>query len=103
MISRAKNRVKHWVVEGKFFENLGLYYLGPVDGHDIYALKMIFERANEIDGPVLVHVQTQKGKGYEPAEKEPGRQRSRARLRAPRCATSTPRRAWSRAQGRTSN
>ncbi len=71
VISRAKNRVKHWVVEGKFFENLGLYYLGPVDGHDIYALKMIFERANEIDGPVLVHVQTQKGKGYEPAEKEP--------------------------------
>ena len=71
VISRAKNRVKHWVVEGKFFENLGLYYLGPVDGHDIYALKMIFERANEIDGPVLVHVQTQKGRGYGPAEKEP--------------------------------
>ncbi len=71
LLTKIKNRVKHWVVEGKFFENLGLYYLGPIDGHDVYAMKMIFERANEIDGPVLVHVQTQKGHGYEPAEKNP--------------------------------
>ena len=71
LLVKVKNRVKHWVVEGKFFENLGLYYLGPIDGHDVYAMKMIFERANEIDGPVLVHVQTQKGHGYEPAEKNP--------------------------------
>lgn len=70
-LTRIKNRVKHWVVDGEFFENLGLYYLGPTDGHDVYALKMIFERANEIDGPVLVHVQTQKGCGYEPAQNNP--------------------------------
>lgn len=71
LLIKIKNRVKHWVVEGKFFENLGLYYLGPVNGHDVYAMKMIFERANEIDGPVLVHVQTQKGHGYEPAQTNP--------------------------------
>ncbi|MCR5693850.1 MAG: 1-deoxy-D-xylulose-5-phosphate synthase [Clostridia bacterium] len=71
LLTKIKNRVKHWVVEGKFFENLGLYYLGPVDGHDVYAMKMIFERVNELDGPVLVHVQTHKGHGYEPAEKNP--------------------------------
>ena len=71
LLTRIKNRVKHWVVEGKFFENLGLYYLGPIDGHDVYAMKMIFQRANEIDGPVLVHIQTKKGCGYEPAEKNP--------------------------------
>jgi len=71
LLTRMKNRAKHWVVEGKFFENLGLYYLGPVNGHDVYALKMIFERANEIDGPVLVHVQTEKGHGYEPARANP--------------------------------
>ena len=70
-LSKMKNRIKHIAVEGKFFEDLGFYYLGPVDGHDIFALKLIFERANEINGPVLIHVQTQKGRGYEPAENSP--------------------------------
>ena len=71
-LSAIKNRFKDKITDGKFFENLGYYYLGPVDGHDIFALKMMFERANEIDGPVLVHVETRKGHGYEPAETNPG-------------------------------
>lgn len=69
--SKQKNKLKHIVVEGKFFENLGFHYIGPVSGHDIYALKLAIEHANEIPGPVFLHVQTQKGHGYEPAEKQP--------------------------------
>lgn len=70
-LSAVKNRFKDKITNGKFFENLGYYYLGPVDGHDVFALKMMFERANEIDGPVLIHVETRKGYGYEPAETNP--------------------------------
>lgn len=70
-LSAVKNKFKDKITNGKFFENLGYYYLGPVDGHDIFALKMMFERANEIDGPVLLHVETRKGYGYEPAETNP--------------------------------
>lgn len=69
--SKQKNKLKHIVFEGRFFENLGFHYIGPVDGHDIYALKLAIEHANEIPGPVFVHVQTKKGCGYEPAEKQP--------------------------------
>lgn len=71
LMSKIKNSFKKVVVGHKFFEDLGCHYLGPVDGHDIIAMKMVFERANEIDGPVFIHVQTDKGKGYEPAEKNP--------------------------------
>ena len=52
------------VVSGALFEELGLFYIGPGDGHDIGEMRRAFSRAKKIDGPVLVHVITQKGHGY---------------------------------------
>ncbi len=72
-IRRAKSSFKQLVVPGMFFEDMGITYLGPVDGHDIRALVHIFGEARKIKGAVLVHVITQKGKGYQPAEKHPAR------------------------------
>jgi len=59
--------------EGLLFEEMGLNYMGPVDGHDIPALIEMFSRAKEVDGPVLLHVLTHKGHGYAPAEEHPER------------------------------
>lgn len=56
-----------------FFEDMGVTYLGPVDGHDIEGLIKVIEEAKRVKGAVLVHVITQKGKGYGPAEKHPAR------------------------------
>ena len=72
-IRRAKSSFKQLVVPGMFFEDMGITYLGPVDGHDIRALVHIFGEARKIKGAVLVHVITQKGKGYQPAERHPAR------------------------------
>lgn len=72
-IRRIKNGVKQLVVPGMFFEDMGITYLGPVNGHDINALLRVFKDAKRVKGPVLVHVLTEKGKGYEPAERHPAR------------------------------
>ena len=71
--ARLKEGVKYALVEGAFFEELGIKYLGPFDGHDTEQLMRIFQRAKRLDGPVLIHTVTQKGRGYEPAEKNPGK------------------------------
>ncbi|MCY9517308.1 1-deoxy-D-xylulose-5-phosphate synthase [Paenibacillus apiarius] len=65
---RLKDSFKYLVVSGMLFEEFGLKYFGPVDGHDIEKLIDIFQQADRVDGPVLVHVLTTKGKGYSPAE-----------------------------------
>ena len=65
---RLKDSLKYLVVSGMLFEEFGFTYLGPVDGHDIPKLMAAFEQANRVEGPVLVHVITTKGKGYLPAE-----------------------------------
>lgn len=70
-LRKAKNSIKHLVVPGMFFEDMGLTYLGPVDGHDLKALIRAFTDAKRVKGAVLLHVLTKKGKGYLPAEKEP--------------------------------
>ena len=72
-IQRAKNSVKQLMIPGMFFEDLGVTYLGPVNGHDITALTKVFKEAKRVKGAALVHVITKKGKGYEPAEKHPAR------------------------------
>ena len=72
-LRRVKNGAKQLVVPGMFFEDMGITYLGPVNGHDINALLRVFKDAKRVKGPVLVHVLTEKGKGYEPAERHPAR------------------------------
>ena len=70
-IKKTKSGIKQLIVPGMLFENMGITYLGPVDGHDIKALYKTFREAKRVDHAVLVHVLTKKGKGYEPAEKNP--------------------------------
>lgn len=72
-IRRAKSSFKHLVVPGMFFEDMGITYLGPVDGHNIPAMVRLLGEARKIRGAVLLHVITQKGKGYAPAERHPAR------------------------------
>ena len=72
-IRRAKSSFKQLVVPGMFFEDMGITYLGPVDGHDISAMVHMLGEARKIRGAVLLHVITQKGKGYAPAERHPAR------------------------------
>ena len=72
-IRRYKSSFKHLVVPGMFFEDMGITYLGPVDGHDIQAMVHMLGEAKKIRGAVMLHVITQKGKGYAPAERHPAR------------------------------
>ena len=65
---RFKDSLKYLLVSGILFEQFGLTYLGPVDGHDMEQLTELLRQADSINGPVLVHVLTVKGKGYKPAE-----------------------------------
>ncbi len=65
---QAKEGVKQLLVPGMFFEELGISYLGPVDGHNLHALIDMLERAFKLEGPVLIHAITKKGKGFAPAE-----------------------------------
>ena len=63
--------VKSAIVPGNIFEALGFTYIGPIDGHNISSMREIFSKVTALDEPVLIHVHTKKGKGYEPAEKSP--------------------------------
>ncbi len=72
-IRRAKSSVKQLVIPGMFFEDMGITYLGPVDGHNIQAMMKVFREAKRVKSAVLVHVITHKGKGFTPAERHPAR------------------------------
>jgi len=72
-IRRTKSGIKQLLIPGMLFEDMGIMYLGPVDGHDIDKMTAIFQQASRVNGPVLVHVLTQKGRGYEPAVRHPAR------------------------------
>nr|WP_296482176.1 1-deoxy-D-xylulose-5-phosphate synthase [uncultured Acetatifactor sp.] len=72
-LRRAKSSFKQLVIPGMLFEDMGITYLGPVDGHDIGAMVSVINDAKRVEGPVMIHVLTQKGKGYEPAERHPAR------------------------------
>ncbi|MBO4456454.1 MAG: 1-deoxy-D-xylulose-5-phosphate synthase [Butyrivibrio sp.] len=72
-IRRAKNSFKQLFVPGMVFENLGITYLGPVDGHDVASLEHMIKEAKKVKKAVMIHVMTKKGKGYEPAERHPAR------------------------------
>ena len=72
-IRNAKSSIKQLFVPGMFFEEMGIIYLGPVDGSNIKEMVRVFNEAKRVDGPVLVHVMTKKGAGYLPAENNPSR------------------------------
>lgn len=72
-LKKYKSGIKQLVVPGMFFEDMGITYLGPVDGHDINAMQKMFKEARKIPKCVIVHVLTKKGKGYQPAERHPAR------------------------------
>lgn len=72
-LKKTKSSVKQLFVPGMFFEDMGITYLGPVDGHDIRKLYKTFKEAKRVNHAVLVHVLTKKGKGYAPAEENPSR------------------------------
>ncbi len=71
--SRAKNRIKHFLLQTTIFENMGFKYLGPVNGHDVRELITVLRAAKDLQEPTLVHVVTKKGKGYAPAEEDPAK------------------------------
>lgn len=72
-LHKTKSSIKQLVIPGMLFENMGLTYLGTVDGHDMRQLGKVLQEAKRKKGPVLIHVLTEKGRGYEPAMRHPAR------------------------------
>ena len=72
-IRRVKNSVKSLFVQSMLFEDLGIRYIGPIDGHNINEMVEVFDKVKELDEPVVIHVVTKKGKGYEFAEEQPNK------------------------------
>jgi len=72
-IQKLKNGIKQVVVPGMLFEHMGIKYLGPIDGHDIKEVSKVLKLAKKINGPVIIHVITKKGKGYKFAEEQPNK------------------------------
>ena len=72
-LKKTKSGLKQLFIPGMFFEDMGVTYLGPVDGHDIDKLQEVLKKAKRVKGAVLVHVLTKKGKGFVPAERHPAR------------------------------
>ncbi len=72
-VRKTKSSIKQLFIPGMLFENMGLTYLGPVDGHNMRQMMKLFNEAKRVEGPVVVHVLTQKGRGYAPASQHPDR------------------------------
>lgn len=70
---KTKSSIKQLIIPGMFFENMGITYLGPVDGHNMRQMMRLFNEAKRVEGPVIVHVLTEKGRGYTPACVHPDR------------------------------
>lgn len=72
-LNKIKDGIKQMIMPGMLFEEMGIKYLGPIDGHNIKEVSEVLSAAKEIDGPVIIHTLTQKGKGYEVAEENPNK------------------------------
>ncbi|SFC96928.1 1-deoxy-D-xylulose-5-phosphate synthase [Clostridium uliginosum] len=72
-MSKVKDSIKQLVVPSMFFENMGVKYIGPIDGHDIKSMTEVFTKVKDIEGPVIIHTITKKGKGYALAEQSPSK------------------------------
>ena len=73
VISRLLRSIKSLFIKNMYFEDIGFKYLGPIDGHSIDDLEEILSRAKDLEGPILIHIITRKGKGYKPAEDKPNK------------------------------
>ncbi len=73
VVRKTKTSIKQLIIPGMLFEDMGITYLGPADGHDMMQMMKLFNEAKRVQGAVLVHVVTQKGRGYEPAVRHPAR------------------------------
>ncbi|KAI3491726.1 hypothetical protein L1887_43827 [Cichorium endivia] len=71
LLKRTEEHIKGMVVPGTLFEELGFNYIGPVDGHDVLGLVTTLKNMRDLKGPQFLHIMTKKGRGYEPAEKDP--------------------------------
>lgn len=71
ILKRSKDNIKQFFVPGSFFDEIGITYVGPVDGHDIDNMVSVFKQAFKLNKPIIIHVKTKKGKGYRFAEKHP--------------------------------
>lgn len=72
-LSKIKDSVKQLIVPSMLFEDMGLKYIGPIDGHNIDEMSEVLDKAKSLNGPVIIHVVTHKGRGYDFAEKNPGK------------------------------
>jgi 1-deoxy-D-xylulose-5-phosphate synthase len=70
LVGNLQDSAKHVLLPGRLFEDLGVRYFGPIDGHDIESLKQIFDRVKDMKGPCLVHILTEKGRGWKPSEED---------------------------------
>ncbi len=70
-VRKVKYSIKQLLLPNMFFEDLGFKYLGPIDGHNIEQVESILRMSKDLDGPILIHILTKKGKGYKPAEENP--------------------------------
>ena len=89
-IQRIKRAIKQLVIHKMFFEDIGFTYLGPVDGHNIEELESILKNSKQVNGPVLIHVLTKKGKGYKFAEKNPDKFHAISPFNIENCELKTP-------------
>ncbi len=96
-----KDGVKHLISGHTIFENFGFSYFGPIDGHDIEAMSLMFERAKKLKGPILLHVITKKGKGYKFAEEHPDIYHGVSTFEASKCIENNDNITYSRIAGNT--
>ena len=101
ILKSIKDKIKHLLTGNSLFENLGFSYFGPIDGHDIESLTLMFERAKKLRGPVLLHILTKKGKGYKFAEEHPEIYHGVSTFEASKCIESNDNLTYSRIAGNT--
>ena len=99
MLKSVKDRIKHLLIGNTLFENLGFAYFGPIDGHDVESMALMFERAKNVKGPVLLHIQTIKGKGYKFAEEHPEIYHGVSTFEASKCIENNDNVTYSRVAG----
>ncbi len=101
ILKAIKDKIKHLLTGSSVFENLGFSYFGPIDGHDIESLTLMFERAKKLRGPVLLHILTTKGKGYKFAEEHPDIYHGVSTFESTKCIESNDNLTYSRIAGNT--